>query len=80
VLESCNSGSTPELLELWILDGTLASAYVLRPCCRSYAVFWGGRRKIEKRQERRQRVTQVNIQAKEYSRVSTSLYMEVKVD
>jgi len=78
VLESCNSGSTPELPELRVLDGTLASAYVLRPCCRSCSVFWRCRRQIEK--ERRWGVILVDIQAKVYSGVSMSLYMEVKAD
>ena len=78
LLELCNSGSTPELPELRVSDGTLASAYVLHPCCRSCSVFQRGWRKIEK--ERRQGVTQVDIQAKAYSGVSTSLYTEVKAD
>jgi len=78
LLESCNSGSTPELPELRVLDGTLASAYVLRPCCRSCSVFQRCRRQIEK--ERRRGVILVDIQAKVHSRVSTSLYTEVKAD
>jgi len=78
LLESCNSGSTLELLELWVLDGTLASAYVLRPCCCSCFVFRRCWRQIEK--ERRRGVILVNIQAKVYSGVSTSLYTEVKAD
>jgi len=69
-----NSGTTG----VTVLDGTLASAYVLRPCCRSCSVFRRCRRQIEK--ERRQGVILVDIQAKVYSGVFTSLYMEVKAD
>jgi len=48
VLESCNSRSTLELLELQVLDGTLALAYVLRPCCHSCSIFQRCWRKIGK--------------------------------
>jgi len=69
-----NSGTTG----VTVLDGTLASAYVLRPCCRSCSIFQRCRRQIEK--ERRRGVILVDIQAKVYSGVSTSLYTEVKAD
>jgi len=55
MLESCNSGSTLELPELWVLDGTLASAYVLCPCCHSCSVFRRCQRKIEKRTRKKTR-------------------------
>ena len=69
-----NSGTTG----VTVLDGTLASAYVLRPCCCSCSVFRRCRRQIEK--ERRRGVILVDIQAKVHSGVSTSLYTEAKVD
>jgi len=78
LLESCNSRSTPELPELRVLDGTLASAYVLRPCCHSCSVFRRCRRQIKK--ERRRGVILVDIQAKVHSGVSMSLYTEVKAN
>ena len=69
-----NSGTTG----VTVLDGTLASAYVLRPCCCSCSIFRRCQRQIEK--ERRRGVILVDIQAKVHSGVSTSLYMEAKVD
>jgi len=51
LLEPCNSGSTPELPELWVLDRTLASAYVLHPCCHSSSIFRRCWRKIERGRE-----------------------------
>jgi len=63
LLESSNSRSTPELPELWVLDGTLALAYVLRPCVILVPYFGEVRGRLGKGQVRRRGVTQVNIQA-----------------
>jgi len=77
LLESCNSGSTPELPELrswmehWLQHMCCALAVVLVP----YFGDVGGRSR-----KRRRGVILVDIQAKVHSGVSTSLYTEVKAD
>jgi len=57
-------------MEHWLQLMCCALAIVLVP-------YFG---RLRKRQKRRRGVTQVNIQAKEYSGVSMSLYTEVKAD